>query len=314
MRLRQVTAADRARAARVCQWVCEHVTHRRQAPRSVYLLIKKRLLPWHGYSAGVLDDWPDRQWQSGVSMHGRLYTGSPPEQPSNCGSGSKAFDKGTTHSVSGSAHSRWTQQQRIAIAGRFGCYSSLHAPMDTASAAHPDVRLKAVNTVGYVVLILVNVASQSGLLGDDNGTISDKFPTPLTPAGCETSSCMPAAVRSSYPPLDPEPSSLLRATYRRCSLREALARWSHWASWTITLQPPALKQPHRLADTSCVRVGSITCPGLGAAACRWAFSIWGIIFLLQGVGVVYQWLPQGYGNDGWKARIINSIGARACHT
>ena len=47
----------------------------------------------------------------------------------------------------------------------------------------------------------------------------------------------------------------------------------------------------------------------GASLCRWAFSIWGIIFLLQGLGVVYQWLPQGYGNDGWKARIINTIGA-----
>ena len=46
----------------------------------------------------------------------------------------------------------------------------------------------------------------------------------------------------------------------------------------------------------------------GSAVCRWAFSIWGIVFLLQGVGVVYQWLPQGYGNDGWKARMINTIG------
>ena len=44
---------------------------------------------------------------------------------------------------------------------------------------------------------------------------------------------------------------------------------------------------------------------------RWAFSIWGIIFLLQGAGVVYQFLPHGYGVDGWQARIINTIGA--CH-
>ena len=75
--------------------------------------------------------------------------------------------------------------------------------MDTASAAHPDVRLKAVNTVGYVLLILVNVASQSGLLGDDNAKISDKFPTPLTPAGCGTPTCMLAPVQTCQPPLSP---------------------------------------------------------------------------------------------------------------
>ena len=63
----------------------------------------------------------------------------------------------------------------------------------------------------------------------------------------------------------------------------------------------------------CVRQQALFAQYWGTAdMCRWAFSIWGIIFLLQGVGVVYQWLPQGYGNDGWKARIINSIGARGC--
>jgi len=186
--------------------------------------------------------------------------------------------------------------------------------MDTASAAHPDVRLKAVNTVGYVVLILVNVASQSGLLGDDNGTISDKFPTPLTPAGCETSSCMPAAVRTSCPMHTPEPSFLLHATYRGALTHGlgplvviALGLMDHNSIIV------GLSNPHQLVVTRCTCVRRITCTVSSAAACGWAFSIWGIIFLLQGVGVVYQWLPQGYGNDGWKARIINSIGAQACH-
>lgn len=40
---------------------------------------------------------------------------------------------------------------------------------------------------------------------------------------------------------------------------------------------------------------------------RWAFSIWGIIFALQGVGIVYQLLPRGYGQEG-KKRIVNSVG------
>lgn len=28
----------------------------------------------------------------------------------------------------------------------------------------------------------------------------------------------------------------------------------------------------------------------------------------QGFGVVYQWLPHGYDSDGWKARMVNTIG------
>jgi len=104
-------------------------------------------------------------------------------------------------------------------------YHQLPPGMDStvASASRPSKQLLAANAIGYVLLIIVNVATQTGLFGDDNGTISARFPTMLTPAG-------------------------------------------------------------------------------------WAFSIWGIIFLLQGFGVVYQLLPYGY-DDPWKARIINTIGA-----
>jgi hypothetical protein len=90
-------------------------------------------------------------------------------------------------------------------------------------AGWPPLKLRLANAGTYVLLIVVNAATQTGLLGDDNATISARFPTLLTPAG-------------------------------------------------------------------------------------WAFSIWGIIFLLQGLGVVYQFLPHGYGPDGEKARIINTIG------
>ena len=44
-------------------------------------------------------------------------------------------------------------------------------------------------------------------------------------------------------------------------------------------------------------------------ACRWAFSIWGLIFGLEGVGTIYQALPYGYNAEGTKQRIVNAIGA-----
>ncbi|GAB4821575.1 hypothetical protein N2152v2_008621 [Parachlorella kessleri] len=40
----------------------------------------------------------------------------------------------------------------------------------------------------------------------------------------------------------------------------------------------------------------------------WAFSIWGVIFLLEGVGTVYQLISAGYSPDGWKERFVNSVG------
>jgi hypothetical protein len=40
----------------------------------------------------------------------------------------------------------------------------------------------------------------------------------------------------------------------------------------------------------------------------WAFSIWGLIFLLQGAGVVYQVLDHGYDSTGTKTRIVEAIG------
>lgn len=42
--------------------------------------------------------------------------------------------------------------------------------------------------------------------------------------------------------------------------------------------------------------------------CRWAFSIWGLIFGLEGVGTIYQALPYGYNAEGTKQRIVNAIG------
>ncbi|KAK9829449.1 hypothetical protein WJX72_005930 [[Myrmecia] bisecta] len=91
------------------------------------------------------------------------------------------------------------------------------------STSMPSWTLRVTNALGYLLLILVNVASNTGLLGPTNGEISRKFETPLTPAG-------------------------------------------------------------------------------------WAFSIWGLIFGLQGLGAVYQLLPYGYAPDGWKQRIVNTIG------
>ncbi len=52
--------------------------------------------------------------------------------------------------------------------------------MDTTK---PTKQLLVANTATYIAFIAVNGATQSGLFGDDNGTISARFPTPLTPAG-----------------------------------------------------------------------------------------------------------------------------------
>lgn len=49
-------------------------------------------------------------------------------------------------------------------------------------SAKPTKQLLVANAATYVAFIFVNGATQSGLFGDDNGTISARFPTPLTPA------------------------------------------------------------------------------------------------------------------------------------
>jgi hypothetical protein len=42
---------------------------------------------------------------------------------------------------------------------------------------------------------------------------------------------------------------------------------------------------------------------------RWAFSIWGIIFALQGAGAIYAALPMGYQSPAKRAA-VNTIGTR----
>ena len=44
----------------------------------------------------------------------------------------------------------------------------------------------------------------------------------------------------------------------------------------------------------------------------WAFTVWVLLYVLQGAGTVYQLLPHGYEADGFaKKRIVNSISAPA---
>ncbi|DBA77609.1 hypothetical protein WJX77_006490 [Trebouxia sp. C0004] len=95
--------------------------------------------------------------------------------------------------------------------------------MSSLSATYPSQTLRVSNLVSYALLIAVNVASNSGLLGPTNAEISQKYSTPLTPSG-------------------------------------------------------------------------------------WAFSIWGLIFALQGLGVIYAAMPQGYNESGWKERTVDAIG------
>ena len=51
------------------------------------------------------------------------------------------------------------------------------------STALPSLTLRISNAVAYVILIAVNVASSLGLFGPTNAEVSDRHPTPLTPAG-----------------------------------------------------------------------------------------------------------------------------------
>lgn len=95
--------------------------------------------------------------------------------------------------------------------------------MSSLNAEYPSKTLRVSNLVSYALLIAVNVASNSGILGPTNAEISEKYSTPLTPAG-------------------------------------------------------------------------------------WAFSIWGLIFGLEGLGVIYAAMPQGYNEGGWKERTVNAVG------
>ena len=59
----------------------------------------------------------------------------------------------------------------------------LTTTMSSLSAQYPSKTLRVSNLVSYALLIAVNVASNSGLLGPTNAEISQKYSTPLTPAG-----------------------------------------------------------------------------------------------------------------------------------
>lgn len=51
-----------------------------------------------------------------------------------------------------------------------------------AMESKPTKQLLLANAVTYVAFLVVNGVTQSGLIGEDNGSISAKYPTPITPA------------------------------------------------------------------------------------------------------------------------------------
>ena len=55
--------------------------------------------------------------------------------------------------------------------------------MSSVGEEQPTQTLRFTNVVSYALLIAVNVASNSGMLGPTNAEISQKYSTPLTPAG-----------------------------------------------------------------------------------------------------------------------------------
>ena len=58
--------------------------------------------------------------------------------------------------------------------------------MSSMSAEYPSKTLRISNVVSYVLLIAVNAASNSGLLGPTNADLSAQYSTPLTPSGYVT--------------------------------------------------------------------------------------------------------------------------------
>lgn len=50
----------------------------------------------------------------------------------------------------------------------------------------PPITLRVTNVIGYIILIAVNIAASTGLLGPTNAEVSARHPTPLTPAGWGT--------------------------------------------------------------------------------------------------------------------------------
>ncbi len=62
-------------------------------------------------------------------------------------------------------------------------HRGLTTTMSSLSAQYPSQTLRVSNLVSYALLIAVNVASNSGLLGPTNAEISQKYSTPLTPSG-----------------------------------------------------------------------------------------------------------------------------------
>lgn len=80
----------------------------------------------------------------------------------------------------------------------------------------------------------------------------------------------------------------------------ALFLRSHCYMWLVgcggcSHQPTPLSLPCRSAEVSAKFPVPLTPAG-------WAFSIWGLIFSLEGWGVVYQLREAGYDGDGFKVR------------
>jgi len=134
-------------------------------------------------------------------------------------------------------------------------------------------RLLVYSNVGaWLLLLLVNGLSGLGVFGDDNGGCGDD-------RALRQAAGTPAAAW----------------TWR---IAHPLA-CRHDRSAPATPRPPS-RPPSHAGTISARHPTPITPSG-------WAFSIWGIIFLLQGAGVIYAALPADNAVP-WKRQAINTIG------
>lgn len=146
----------------------------------------------------------------------------------------------------------------------------------------PHLRLRVGWALGYVAFLGVNLASSLGWLGATNKEISDKFPTPLTPAGWAFSIW-----------------GLIFLLQGGCYF---LLGGSACLSCSVPLVLASRRGVETLARVQLARGSEKAEPCVLARCPRCACA---------GIGTVWQLLPD-YDSDGFKQRFVNSVSHARC--
>ncbi|KAG2449978.1 hypothetical protein HYH02_000082 [Chlamydomonas schloesseri] len=85
----------------------------------------------------------------------------------------------------------------------------------------------------------------------------------------------------------------------------AVLRITNLLGYLFLILVNVLSSTGAFGDTNAVVSGRYPTPLTPAG---WAFSIWGVIFALEGLGVVHQVLNSGYREGGWKTNVVLRVG------